>query len=76
MRKIGVFVFAGVIAAMFGMFIADMTGDFFNGMDYGSAAVLGMCMYLCVVVVTCTGIIVSKLEEKKQAENPEETKNP
>ena len=33
-------------------------------MDYGSACVLGMGMYLCVVVTTCTGIIVSKIASK------------
>ena len=61
MKKIFQFVLLGVVIAIGGLLFSDLTGDFFNGMDYGSAAVLGMCMYLCVVVVTCTGIIVSKL---------------
>ena len=62
MKKIFQFVLLGVVIAIGGLLFSDLTGDFFNGMDYGSAAVLGMCMYLCVVVVTCTGIIVSKLD--------------
>ena len=54
------------------MFFSDICGDFFNGMDYGSACVLGMGMYLCVVVVTCTGIIVSKIISKPNEETSDE----
>ena len=42
------------------LFFSDICGDFFNGMDYGSACVLGIGMYLCVVVVTCTGKLDAK----------------
>jgi hypothetical protein len=72
-KKVGLYVLIGIVVAVGGMFVSDLLGHLLNGMDYGSAAVLGMCMYLCVVVVTCTGIIVSKIggklhpdEEKKQ----------
>ena len=44
-------------------------------MDYGSACVLGIGMYLCVVVVTCTGIIVSKISSKPNEDTPEEKEN-
>lgn len=47
-------------------------GSFFNGVDYGSACLLGMGMYLCIVVVTCTGIIVSKVTCRKNEDNSEE----
>jgi hypothetical protein len=57
------------------MFFSDICGDFFNGMDYGSACVLGIGMYLCVVVVTCTGIIVSKISSKPNEDTPEEKEN-
>lgn len=63
MKKILQWFVVGIVLAIGGMFFSDLTGDFFNGMDYGSAVVLGICMYLCVVVVTCTGIIVSKLDK-------------
>ena len=62
MKKIWQFVLVGIIVAIGGLFVSDLTGDFFNGMDYGSAAVLGIGMYLCVVIVTCTGVIISKLD--------------
>lgn len=66
MKKMWKYILIGIIVAIGGLFISDILGDFFNGMDYGSAAVLGICMYLCVVVVTCTGIIVSKIDKKSQ----------
>lgn len=70
MKKIWQFVLAGIVVAIGGMFVSDLTGNFFNGMDYGSAAVLGICMYLCVVAVTCTGIIVSKLDKNSESTQP------
>ena len=66
MKKIWQFILVGIAIAIGGMFFSDLAGDFFNGMDYGSASVLGICMYLCVVVVTCTGVIVSKLDKNSE----------
>ncbi len=62
------YIVIGIMVALGGMFISDIAGDFFNGMDYGSACVLGICMYLCVVIVTCTGIIVTKLNKNTHSE--------
>ena len=62
MKKVGSYFAIGCVVAIIGMFFSDICGDFFNGMDYGSACVLGIGMYLCIVVVTCTGIIVSKID--------------
>jgi hypothetical protein len=68
MKKIGRLICGGIAAAIGGMIVSDFAGMFFNGMDYGSACVLGICMYLCAVVVICTGIIVSKLDHIFQSE--------
>jgi len=65
MKKIWQYILAGIAAAVGGLFVSDLTGGIFNGMDYGNACVLGFCMYLCVVIVTCTGIIVTKLNKNK-----------
>lgn len=67
MKKIWQFVLIGLAVAIGGMFVSDIAGAFFNGMDYGSAVVLGICMYLCVVIVTCTGIIVTKIDKNSRA---------
>ena len=68
MKKIWTYFAMGCVLAIVGMLFSDICGDFFNGMDYGSACVLGMLMYLCVVIVTCTGIIVSKISSNSNEE--------
>ena len=62
MKKIGTYFGIGCVVAIVGMFFSELCGSIFNGMEYESACVLGMGIYLCVVVVTCTGIIVSKID--------------
>lgn len=58
------YILAGIIVAIGGMFVSDLAGNFFNGLGgYGFGCILGICMYLCVVIVTCTGIIVAKLHK-------------
>ena len=64
MKKVWKYFAAGCAVAIAGLFFSVNCGDFLNGMDHGSACALGMGMYLCVVVVTCTGIIVSKVSSK------------
>ena len=75
MKKVWTYFAIGCVLAIVGMFFSDIFGDFANGMDYGSACVLGMGMYLCVVVVTCTGIIVSKITSKQSEDTAEEKDN-
>lgn len=70
MRHVLYYTFIGIAVAVGGMLVSDLAGNFFNGMDYGSGCVLGICMYLCVVVVTCTGVIVTKLGQNA---NPPES---
>ncbi len=60
----GQFVLAGILTAIGGIIFSGLIGNLFNGMDYGSAPVLGICAYLCAVVVVCTGIVVSKLDKR------------
>ena len=55
----------GLAVAFGGLLFSDLCGNFFNGMEYGAACTVGIGLYLCVVVITCTGIIVSHLEKRK-----------
>ena len=69
MKTIGTYFLIGLLVAIGGILFSDVVGHVFNGMDYGSAVTVGIGMYLCIVVVTCTGILVSKMkkeETKKQ----------
>lgn len=64
MKNIWQYVLLGVVVAVGGMFVSDLAGSFFNGMGgYGFGCILGICMYLCVVIVTCTGIIITKFNK-------------
>jgi len=40
MKKVWTYFAIGCALAIVGMFFSDICGDFFNGMDYGSACVL------------------------------------
>ena len=40
MKKVWTYFAIGCVVAIIGMFFSDICGDFFNGMDYGSACVL------------------------------------
>lgn len=64
MKNLWKYFVTGCAVAVAGMFFSDLCGSFFNGMDYGSACNLGMGMFLCVVVVTCTGIISGRTSEQ------------
>lgn len=57
---------------MIGMFFSNICGSIFNGMDFGSACVLGIGLYLCVVVITCTGIVVFKISSKPNKDSTKE----
>lgn len=54
----------GLLVALGGLFVTAYAGHFFNGLGgYGFGCLLGLGLYLCVVVVTCTGMIVTKLQD-------------
>lgn len=64
MKKVLKYFVIGLVVSFVGVLFSDITGTVFNGMDYGSACAVGMGMYVCIVVIVCTGIIVSKIESK------------
>ena len=64
MKDILKYIVIGVIVAIVGMYVADIAGHLFNGMGgYGFGCIQGICMYLCIVIVTCTGVIVTKISK-------------
>ena len=64
--KFGKYLLIGIAVAIGGMFFSELCGDFFNGLgDYGSSVVVGIGLYLCIVIVTCTGLILDRLDKDK-----------
>ena len=54
----------GIAVAVGGLFVASLFAELFNGMEFGDAACLGIGLYLCIVVVVCTGAILSHKYKK------------
>lgn len=66
--KFGKCLLIGIIVAIGGTFFSDLYGNIFNGSgDYRLSAIFGIGLYLCIVIVTCTGLIAldRKLKEKE-----------
>ena len=72
MKKVWTYFGIGCVVAIVGILFAAVFASFFNGLDYGSACTLGMGMYLCVVVITCTGLIISRLESRSKKDDSED----
>ena len=69
MKNIWQYMLLGIAVAIGGIFVSDIAGHFFNGLGgYGFGCILGICMYLCVIIVTCTGIIVTKLNQNTHSD--------
>ena len=76
MKTIWQYFLSGIIVAVGGIFVSDIAGHFFNGLgSYGFGCILGICMYLCIVIVTCTGIIVTKRNKNNQLDGKNDKQN-
>ena len=61
LRKILGFLGIGILVALGGIFFALCVARFLNGPD---AILAGMGMYLCIVIVTCTGVVLTRMDRK------------
>lgn len=56
------YVFLGILVALGGFFFALVVARFATSKD--AAVSLGIGMYLCIVTVTCTGIVLMRIKDK------------
>ena len=71
--KFGKYLLIGIIVAIGGIFFSELCGVFFNGLgDYGLSVVYGIGLYLCIVIVTCTGLILNRLDKNKTNDKNDE----
>lgn len=75
MKKVLTYFAVGCLFAIIGLFFTANLRNLFNGIDDAVACVLGMGMYICVVIVTCTGIIVSKITDKQNKDTFDKNDN-
>ena len=65
MKAIGKSVLMGLLVAAGGLLFTELGMDLFNGIPNGGGAAVGVGLYLCFVVVVCTGVILSKINSPK-----------
>lgn len=63
----------GFLVAIGGIFFSELCASIFNGLSYDTGVSLGMTMYLCIVVVVCTGLILSRMKGNDNKEDEDET---
>lgn len=56
------YVFLGILVALGGMFFSMVVARFATSKD--AAVSLGIGMYLCIVTITCTGIVLMGIKDK------------
>ena len=61
MAVIGKAVLIGLLVAAGGLFAAQFGMELLNGIPNGGGTYVGAALYLCVLVVVCTGVIISKI---------------
>lgn len=61
-KRILRYVFLGILVALGGMFFSMVVARFATSKD--AAVSLGIGMYLCIVTITCTGIVLLRIKDK------------
>ena len=65
MKHIIISILAGIGTALIGSIVSELLAAiFFSGLPYDSAIIAGWIMYLCVVIVVCAGVILSKTNKE------------
>ena len=58
-------ILAGIGTALIGSVTSPLLAKIaFSGLPYDSALIAGWIMYLCVVIVVCAGVILSKAKKE------------
>lgn len=63
LRNILRYLLTGIVVALGGMFFALAMDSLFSGEESLS---VGIGMYICILIVTCTGIVVTRLRKNKE----------
>lgn len=63
LRNILRYLLIGIVVALGGMFFALAMDSLFSGEESLS---VGIGMYICILIVTCTGIVVPRLRKNKE----------
>ncbi|HIT08099.1 MAG TPA: hypothetical protein IAB55_03310 [Candidatus Merdivicinus faecavium] len=64
-KTVGKALLAGIAAAVLGVIFAEAFAAVVNGLGTDTGRMLGMGAYLCIVIVTCTGVILGRMGKGK-----------
>lgn len=66
MKSIGKYILAGLVVVLVEWVFLALFMEMFNGLSQEGATVVGAAFFLAFEMVICTGVIVSKIEQKKE----------
>ena len=69
MKNIGKYILIGLGAVLIEWIFLAFFSEWFNGLSQEGAVVVGSAFFLAFEMVICTGVIVSKIKNKKDTEN-------
>lgn len=64
MTTIAKSVLAAIAVAIVGLVFTEIFAAVFTGLEIDTARILGSNLYVCIVLVTCTGVILSEMKKK------------
>ena len=64
-KTVGKALLAGIAAAVLGVIFAEAFAAVVNGLGTDTGRMLDMGAYLCIVIVTCTGVILGRMRKGK-----------
>ena len=66
MKNMGKYILIGMGVVLVEWVFLAIFMDFFNGLSQEGAVAVGSAFFLAFEMVICTGVIVSKIEKKKE----------
>ena len=58
-------ILVGLVVAIIGNIFSEIYRIVFNGLGVDTGRILGIGTYICIVIVVCTGIIITQVNKRK-----------
>ena len=68
MKNMGKYILIGLCVVLVEWIFLSLFSEIFNGLSQEGAIVVGSAFFLAFEMVICTGVIVSKIDKKKELE--------
>lgn len=68
MKNMGKYILIGLCVVLVEWIFLSLFSEMFNGLSQEGAVAVGSAFFLAFEMVICTGVIVSKIDKKKELE--------